>query len=230
VGAGFAQFDMRKETVGAGCVNTKERDPLQARIHQHDQQTPGETMESEPHITRRTALAAGTAAALGALPAAAQTTDGPPPDRPIRTPTSDRIPVRTPSLEFIYEAVVDVGEVEDLGPGPLGGRRMVPITGGSFEGPRLRGTVVPGGLDRQLVRADGVRLLDAFYEMRTDDGAVITVRNHVTAIPDQSRFSYLEITAPEGPYGWLNDRVFVGTLDSLRPDRAAVAIRVFALA
>jgi hypothetical protein len=89
--------------------------------------------------------------------------------------------------------------------------------------------VIPGGVDRQLVRDDGVRLLDAFYEMQTDDGAILTVRNHVTSIPDQPRFSYLEITAPEGPYGWLNDLVFVGTLDSLRPDRAAVAIRVFAL-
>ena len=37
----------------------------------------------------------------------------------------------------------------------------------------------------------------------------------------------LEITAPEGRYGWLNDFVYVGTLDSLRPQRDAVVIRVF---
>jgi hypothetical protein len=89
--------------------------------------------------------------------------------------------------------------------------------------------VVAGGVDRQLVRADKVRLLDAFYELKTDDGAYITVRNHVTSIPDQPRFSYLEITAPEGAYGWMNDLVFVGTLDSMRPERAAVIIRVFAV-
>lgn len=156
--------------------------------------------------------------ALIALPAAAQ-----------ETPTTDRIPFAPPELEFVYEAIVDVADGIDMGAGPLGGRRMVPITGGTFEGPGMSGSVVAGGIDRQLVRADGTRILDAFYEMQMADGAYLTVRNHVTSVPEQKRFSYLEITAPEGPHDWMNDRVFVGTLDSLRPDRAAVVIRVFAL-
>ena len=104
--------------------------------------------------------------------------------------------------------------------------------GGSFEGPNIRGTVLPGGADRQLIRKDGVRQLDALYELQADDGAVITVRNRVL-IDDQGSgrpryaFSTLEITAPEGPHAWLNRGVYVGTLDSLRPQRAAVLIRVF---
>lgn len=188
-----------------------------------------ETPETETSLTRRSALsfalAATSLAALpAALPAAAQEAEA------ITTATTDKVPFRTPRLEFVYEAIAEVTDAIDLGAGPLGERRMVPITGGSFEGPRLRGEVLAGGVDRQLVRADGVRLLDAFYEMRTDDGAILTIRNHVTSIPDQRRFSYLEIIAPEGPYDWMNDRIFVGTLDSLRPERAAVAIRVFALA
>ena len=56
---------------------------------------------------------------------------------------------------------------------------MVPITGGTFEGPNIRGTVLAGGADRQLLRGDGVRTLDALYELQTDDGAIFTVRNQL---------------------------------------------------
>jgi hypothetical protein len=138
-----------------------------------------------------------------------------------------------PGTEFIYEAIVDIAAREALGRSPLGERFIVPILGGSFEGPRLRGVVLPGGADRQLVRADGVRRLDAFYEMRTDDGTVLTVRNRVLIDdpPGGSRyaFSNIEITAPEGPHDWLNRRVLVGTLNTLQPQRMAVRIRVYQL-
>ena len=144
------------------------------------------------------------------------------------------IPLAPPQASFVYEAVVDIGPTEMLGEGPLGERRIVPILGGAFAGPRLRGSILPGGADRQLVRRDGVRRLDALYEMRTDDGAVITVRNQVlidpgTADTPDYRFSSLEIVAPDGPYAWLNRRVFVGTLRPLRPEREAVLVRVFEL-
>ncbi|WP_128255727.1 DUF3237 domain-containing protein [Falsirhodobacter deserti] len=168
-------------------------------------------------MQRRSLLAFAAAAPIvTALPAAAQ-----------QTATSEKVPFVTPELEFVYEAVVDIAEGVDLGAGPVGERRMVPITGGTFEGPKLRGTVLAGGVDRQLVRPDGVRLLDAFYEMQTDDGIYLTVRNRMASVPDRTRFSHLVITAPEGRHSWLNDRVFIGTIGSLRPDRAAVVIRVF---
>ncbi|AWV20740.1 Hypothetical protein HVIM_04097 (plasmid) [Roseomonas mucosa] len=145
-----------------------------------------------------------------------------------------QIPMAPPRTEFIYEAICDLSPTLALGNSPLGERRMVPITGGEFRGPRLRGKVLPGGADRQLVRRDGVRQLNALYELQTEDGAVITVNNHVTVDnpPGGPRyaFSVLDITAPEGPHGWLNKGVYVGTLDSLRPARTAVLIRVFRLA
>ena len=142
------------------------------------------------------------------------------------------IPLVLPRTEFVYEAVVDIAPTLMLGEGPLGERRMVPITGGSFAGPRLRGTVLPGGADRQLYRRDGIRRLDAVYEMRCEDGAVLGIRNLVTIDPGQGgapdyRISAIEITAPEGPHAWLNRRVFVGTLHSLRPAREAVLIRAY---
>jgi hypothetical protein len=59
-----------------------------------------------------------------------------------------------------------------------GGRRIVPITGGEFSGPRLRGKVIAGGADWQIVRTGGVAELEARYTLETDDGVLIYVRNH----------------------------------------------------
>jgi Protein of unknown function (DUF3237) len=82
------------------------------------------------------------------------------------------------------------------------------------------------------LRRDGAKSLDAIYELQTHDGAVISIRNRVLTRPLKDKqgryaFSTIDIVAPDGPYGWLNDYVYVGTLDSLRPKRNAVVIRVF---
>ena len=82
-----------------------------------------------------------------------------------------------PRLEFIFEARVTVGAPQELGDVGKGVRRIVPITGGEFSGPDLRGTVVPGGADWQILRSDGVAELEARYTLRTGDGALIYVRN-----------------------------------------------------
>jgi len=80
-----------------------------------------------------------------------------------------------PQLEFLMRIAADVGELMTMGGGPLGERRVVGITGGTFEGPRLKGAIVPGGADWQIVRADGVLDIDARYALRTDGGALIRV-------------------------------------------------------
>jgi len=82
-----------------------------------------------------------------------------------------------PELEFIFGAQVTVDPPQDLGAFNKGHRRVVPITGGVFSGPVLRGTVLPGGADWQLIRHDGVAELDARYTLRTEDGAEIYVHN-----------------------------------------------------
>jgi len=146
-------------------------------------------------------------------------------------PLSD-LPITLPRVEFVYELIADLDPTMDLGRGPLGRRRMVPITGGLFQGPRIKGKVLPGGADRQLVRADGVRLLNALYELQAEDGAIITVNNRVMVEQRQDgsnyAFSHVDITAPEGPHGWLNHLVFVGTLHSMQP-QPKVLIRVYSL-
>ena len=82
-----------------------------------------------------------------------------------------------PQLEFAFEARVEVAPPVIVGPTPHGERRMVPILGGVFEGPSLRGRILPGGADWQIFRRDGVTELYARYLMQTDSGAVIQVIN-----------------------------------------------------
>src|SRR6185437_8366461 len=84
----------------------------------------------------------------------------------------------TPGLDFVFEARVAVGPPQDLGDVGKGGRRIVPITGGDFSGPQMRGQVLPGGADWQVLRDDGTAELEARYTLRTDDGVLIYVRNH----------------------------------------------------
>src|SRR4029079_4366698 len=62
---------------------------------------------------------------------------------------------------------------QDLGAGPHGTRVTFPITGGSFEGDRLRGKVLPGGDDWTIKRSDGVVELDLRVTLEADDGALI---------------------------------------------------------
>ena len=62
---------------------------------------------------------------------------------------------------------------QSIGAGPRGTRLTFPIVGGSFEGDRLRGKVLPGGGDWVLRRPDGVLELDLRVTLETDDGALI---------------------------------------------------------
>jgi hypothetical protein len=62
---------------------------------------------------------------------------------------------------------------QKIGDTPHGMRSIVPVTGGDFEGPRLRGKVMPGGGDWLLLRSDAVLELDLRITLETDDRALI---------------------------------------------------------
>jgi hypothetical protein len=79
-----------------------------------------------------------------------------------------------PGLEFLMSISAEVGELVNLGPAPLGERRVVYITGGTFAGPRLRGEVV-GGADWQILRRDGAIELDARYALKDTRGGLVQV-------------------------------------------------------
>ena len=82
-----------------------------------------------------------------------------------------------PSLQLLYTSSVEVGPPLVVGSTPYGERRIIPIKGGAFEGPRLSEKILPGGADWQVIRTDGAAELEARYTLETDDGALIYVLN-----------------------------------------------------
>ena len=132
----------------------------------------------------------------------------------ISAPVWAEIPAAVAPLqtEFVYEAVVEIAAPVEVGATPLGQRRYIPITGGTFEGSRLRGTILPGGADWQTSRPDGVTEGDAPYSIRTDDGTVIIVRNCGVIAAGGYMRTAPRFEAPAGPHSWLDQSQFVGSV------------------
>ena len=82
-----------------------------------------------------------------------------------------------PRLTFAFELRATVGPPLEVGNVAQGRRRIVPITGGTFEGPGIKGKVMPGGADWQIVRPDGFTELDTRYTLETDSGQIVYVQN-----------------------------------------------------
>ena len=115
-----------------------------------------------------------------------------------------------------------------LGATPFGERRIAEVTGGTFEGARLRGTVLPGGGDWLLLRADGALQLDVRLTLECHDGALIYmtyrgIRHGPAEV--MARLNRGEAVAPSDyyfrvapffetgaeAYGWLNRIVAVAS-------------------
>ena len=103
---------------------------------------------------------------------------------------------------------------QNVGAGPHGIPVTYPVIGGSFEGDRLRGQVLPGGADWTLKRPDGVVELDLRITLATDDGALV----HMTfegirddAAPGTPYFRTLpRFETAEPRYSFLNRLLAVG--------------------
>jgi hypothetical protein len=76
-------------------------------------------------------------------------------------------------FEFLLRLEIAGGPPNELGETPYGRRRVVGVEGGRFEGPRLRGDILPFGGDTALIRSDGVFIPDVRMLLRCDDGALI---------------------------------------------------------
>ena len=139
-------------------------------------------------------------------------------------------PSPAPALEFAFEEIVTLGKAIPVGETPLGKRNIIPITGGTLEGPGIKGTIIPGGWDWQLSRADGCTQIKADYMIKTDDGVVINVINSgalcppIDGNPTPARTSPV-FEAPVGKYEWLNRSAFIGTLE-LAPPSAGPAVKI----
>jgi hypothetical protein len=144
-------------------------------------------------------------------------------------------------LQALFRAEIALAPAQELGEGPQGRRRIIPITGGRFSGERLSGRVLPGGADWQIIRRDGVADLDARYTLETTDGALIYVRNQgyrhgpkevldriaAGEAVDPSLY-YMRATprfeTGDPRYAWINGIVCVATGARLK---AAVELEVF---
>ncbi|MEV4340797.1 DUF3237 domain-containing protein [Streptomyces sp. NPDC049590] len=149
----------------------------------------------------------------------------------------------TPALDFVFEIRAEVSDLLHIGHGDGETTEFIPITGGSVDGPRLRGEVLPGGGDWSSRRGE-VRRLEARYLLKAEDGAVIDVVNRGYYRPDADTADQFDgdlHVAEAGHYfrtspvfrtdaaahRWLAETVFVGLA---RPDGDhAVIIRVYAL-
>ena len=127
--------------------------------------------------------------------------------------------------KFLFRMSADLEEAQDVGATPHGNRRIYYVTGGVFEGPAIRGEVLPGGGDWLLLRADGAGELDVRATLRTDDGHLIytSYRGILRGRPDTPDFYFR--TAPfyetaSEKYGWLNRIVAVG-VGTVEPQRVS---------
>ena len=82
-----------------------------------------------------------------------------------------------PALVPMCQVRCEVGALVSLGAAQHGERRYVPLGGGTVRGPELNGTLVEGGVDWQVNRADGVLDIAAHYVIRTRDGALVEVQS-----------------------------------------------------
>jgi hypothetical protein len=86
-------------------------------------------------------------------------------------------PPPPPALLPMTHIDCQVGTLVTLGPGPYGERRYIPLGGGTVRGPEVNGTLVEGGVDWQVNRADGVLDIAAHYVIRAGDGGLIEVQS-----------------------------------------------------
>ena len=145
-----------------------------------------------------------------------------------------------PGLAHVADITIEVAAPIAIGETSDGLRRVVPITGGRIEGPRLSGTILAAGADFQLIRADGYTTLDARYTARLDDGAMLYIVNLGVRFgpPDvMARIARGEMVDPDLVYfrttprfetaapdwQWLTRPLFLAT-GVRRPDRVEISI------
>ena len=134
--------------------------------------------------------------------------------------------IESPQLEYVCELKVLVTAPMVVGETAHGVRRVIPIAGGTFEGPKMRGEIVNGGADWQIVRKDGVAELEAHYTIKTNDGVYIYIKNIGLRVatpeiaakigrgeqvgPNDYYFRAVpKFEAPAGKYDWLNNAIFI---------------------
>lgn len=130
--------------------------------------------------------------------------------------------------ELLFKAVIIVAGAIEMNSNVHGDSRLAPIVSGWFEGPMMKGAILPGSIDWQQIRSDNVMEIEARYTLKTHDSVPIRVINRAYRHrPAQAskRLAAGEATdpaeycfrsapifdAPSGPYDWLNRSLFIRT-------------------
>jgi hypothetical protein len=140
-----------------------------------------------------------------------------------------------PGLEFMARfevnldaSVLELGQIESVGK-----RRIIPITGGKFTGPRLSGIILKNGADWQIVSADGLAHMDTRYALKTYDGTLIYIQTRgfrygpagvmaevakgIPVDPNKYYFRvYIQFETGSARYEWLNRAIGIGAGMRLR--------------
>jgi Protein of unknown function (DUF3237) len=123
-----------------------------------------------------------------------------------------------PRAEFVFEEHVTLAPAVVQGETALGQRQYIPITGGTIDGPKLKGEVIPGGWDYQLRHPGGCTSLSADYFLRAADGTIIHVLNQAfncaTGASGERSWAHPSFEAPSGsPYEWMTRGTFVASIE-----------------
>lgn len=135
-------------------------------------------------------------------------------------------------LEFLFHIRIKLARPLESGLTPNGHRMVCIGTSGRFEGPRLKGDIIPNsGGDWAMVRGDGTGALDVRLSLKTDDGAIILMTYFGRMVASEENFDYaLDFWKPDDPagadryyfrtnplfetgdprYAWLNHLVTIG--------------------
>lgn len=133
-----------------------------------------------------------------------------------------------PRLEFLFVMSLEIEAPDPIGPTSWGDRRVVGVRGGSFDGPKLKGRVLPGGSDWILIRRDGALTQDVRLMLETDDKQHLLmsyrgIRHGPQSVmerlnsgehvdPSEYYFRTAPIfEAPDGKYDWLNRLIVVAS-------------------
>jgi hypothetical protein len=147
-----------------------------------------------------------------------------------------------PFLQHWITLEVDIAPCVTIGSNMGRQRTLYPIIGGQVYGSGLVGEVLAGGFDDYQQGADGVGLMDARYAIRMSDGEALLVHNRGSLVltpeglkQEQQGIWPLDASlylgrcqpvfhAGEGPYAWVNQQIFVGTVHYPGNDRVDIAV------
>ncbi len=130
--------------------------------------------------------------------------------------------------ERVMTLLVELGPPQAVGQVPEGSLTIIPIVGGTFEGPGLRGRVCAGGADWNVALPDGRSHVLARYWLQTEAGATLAVENEgllaANAPESATRTAPRFLCDLNGPYAWLAMGDYTGTLRGVGPACVQVTV------